>query len=101
MAKLFRVRKPRLRVSKRGKVSSSGGGISIGGKSNHINISKSGVSNTIGVPGVSYNSKRGLRTRGVRLARRGGNCSFVLLLLVVTSGILLGTAGYTILSILD
>lgn len=55
----FRIRKPRLRISKSGKVSLSGFGASVGGKNNRLNISKSGLSGTVGAKGQSFNTKRG------------------------------------------
>jgi hypothetical protein len=66
----MRIRKPRLRISKKGKVSLSGGGLSLGGKHARLNISKSGVNETVGAGGSSYNTKRGL------------NCGLIFLLTV-------------------
>ena len=66
----FKFRKPRLRISKSGKPSLSGGGVSFGGKGGRVNLSKSGLSATVGGKGASYNTKR------------GWNCGFVALLIV-------------------
>lgn len=76
----IRFRKPRLRINKSGKISLSGGGMSVGNKNAHLNISKSGVSGTVGTgKGQSYNTKR------------GWNCGFALLLFVVV-GSAVGTS---------
>jgi hypothetical protein len=75
----FRIRKPRLRVSKSGKPSLSGGGISFGGKGGRVNLSKSGLSATVGGKGASYNTKR------------GWNCGFIALLVIGAS--IAATAG--------
>jgi hypothetical protein len=76
----MRIRKPRLRISKKGKVSFGGGGLSLGGKHARLNISKSGVSGTVGAGGSSYNTKRGL------------NCGFIFLLTVAASSAVTVTA---------
>lgn len=99
MAKIFRVRKPRLRISKRGKVSLSGGGISVGGRNARINLSKSGVSTSFGVPGIRYNSRRGLTVGGGRRARRGQACGCIFLLALGLAGGVLGSIGMMVLSI--
>jgi hypothetical protein len=75
----FRFRKPRLRVNKKGKISLSGGGMSIGNKNARLNISKSGVSGTVGAKGKSYNTKR------------GWNCGFIALMFIGSA--LAGIAG--------
>jgi hypothetical protein len=63
----FKFRKPRLRISKKGKPSLSGDGISFGDKGGRVNLSKSGLSATVGGKGSSYNT------------RHGWNCGFILL----------------------
>lgn len=65
MPKLFSFRKPKLRITKKGKLSISGGGIRIGGKGGGINLSRKGVSGTIGSPVGSYNTRRGFTARGL------------------------------------
>jgi hypothetical protein len=89
MAKLFRIRKPRLRVSKRGKVSLSGGGLSIGGKAGRVNISKSGVSTSFGGKHLRYNSRRGM------------NCGFIALLVLGATGTAIGAVGVTLFSVMS
>jgi hypothetical protein len=56
---MFKFRKPKLRISKKGKVSFGGGGVSVGGKNARVNISKSGASTSGKAGPASYNSKRG------------------------------------------
>lgn len=75
----FRYRKPRLRISKKGKISLTGGGVRIGGRNAGINISKSGASGTVGVKGAGYNTKR------------GWNCGLILLLGLIASGVTIGS----------
>lgn len=58
MGKFFRVRKPRLRMTKKG-LKLSGGGVSIGGKNARVNVSKSGTSFSGGVGKARYNSRQG------------------------------------------
>lgn len=55
----MRIRKPRLRIGKSGKISLSGGGVSFGGKNARVNLSKSGVSGTLRAGKASYNTRRG------------------------------------------
>src|SRR5690606_25462399 len=59
MGKFFKVRKPRLRLTKKG-FKLSGGGVRIGGRNASINFSKSGTSFSGGVGKARYNSRRGL-----------------------------------------
>lgn len=58
MGKFFKLRKPRLRMTKKGP-KLSGGGMRIGGKNAGMNVSKSGVSVSGGVGKARYHSKRG------------------------------------------
>lgn len=73
MPKLFSFRKPRLRITKKGKVSLSGGGMRIGGKAGGVNLSRKGVSSTISSPVGSYNTRRGFTMRGLFGGRRGAS----------------------------
>lgn len=61
MAKPLRVRRPSLRVSPKGKVSITSPSVRVGGRRSGVNISRRGVSSTIGTPLGSYNTKRGCR----------------------------------------
>lgn len=76
----MKFRKPRLRISKKGKISLSGGGVSIGGRHARVNISKSGVSGTVGAKGIRYNTRRGL------------NCGLVFVLFIAASTMVTVTA---------
>lgn len=58
MGKFFKIRKPRLRIGKKG-VKLEGGGVSVGGKNARVNLSKSGASVSGGVGKARYNSRRG------------------------------------------
>ncbi len=77
----MRIRKPRLYLSKKGKLSLSGGGVSFGGRHARVNFSRRGVSFSGGVRGVRYNS------------RRGWNCGLLVgMALLGGGGLLLGGA---------
>ncbi len=89
MPKLFSFRKPRLRVTKKGKVGLSGGGMRIGGKGGGINLSRKGVSGSVRTPLGSYNTRRGLSTGG-----RRGNCMRVVVFLVMCTGAIIATVAY-------
>lgn len=56
---MFKFRKPRLRISKKGKISFGGAGVSVGGKHARVNLSKSGASTSTSAGPVAYNSRRG------------------------------------------
>jgi hypothetical protein len=56
----FTIRWPRIRVSKKGKVSVVNAGVSLGNKNARINVGRQGVSTSVGVPGARLNSRRGL-----------------------------------------
>lgn len=58
MGKIFKFRKPRLRMTKKGP-KLSGGGMSVGGKNAKVNFSKSGASLSAGAGKARYNSRRG------------------------------------------
>jgi hypothetical protein len=54
----IKLRKPRLRLTRKGlKVENVGA--TVGGKGARINLSRSGVSASGGVPGATYNTRRG------------------------------------------
>lgn len=82
----FRIRKPRLRMNKKGKISLSGGGASFGDKNSRINISKSGVNSTVGADGKSYNTNR------------GWNCGFIMLFALGVGTMALGSTIYLIVT---
>lgn len=58
MAKFFSIRKPRLRVTKKG-LKVQGPSARIGSRAAGVNVSKSGVSVSGGTKQVRYNSRRG------------------------------------------
>jgi hypothetical protein len=55
---LFKIRMPSIRIGRKGPRLTNVGA-SIGGKDSRVNISRQGVSTTVGVPGVHYNTRRG------------------------------------------
>lgn len=59
MSKIVRRRKGGIRISKKGKISYSPGGVHIGGKSGGVNLSKRGVSSSVRAPAGSYNTRTG------------------------------------------
>ena len=55
---LIKLRKPRLRLTRKGlKVQNVG--VTVGGKSARVNVTPSGSSVSVGVPGATYNTRRG------------------------------------------
>jgi hypothetical protein len=55
---LIKLRKPRLRLTSKGlKVQNVG--VTVGGKSARVNVTPSGSSVSVGVPGATYNTRRG------------------------------------------
>jgi hypothetical protein len=54
----LKIRKPALRVTSKG-VKLTNIGASLGGKNARINLSRKGVSATVGTPGASLNTRRG------------------------------------------
>ena len=81
MGKFFHIRRPRLHINRRGKISLSGGGLSIGGKGARINVSRQGVSYSIGGRRLRFNS------------RRGASCGCLVLLVICVAGTLAGAMG--------
>ncbi len=69
---MFKFRKPRLRISKKGKISFGGGGISVGSRQAKVNLSKSGASTSTSAGPVHYNSRRGWSFGLGKSRRRGG-----------------------------
>jgi hypothetical protein len=63
MGKIISFRKPRLRLSKKGKLSLSPGSMRIGGRNAGLNISRRGMSGSVKVGPVSYNTRRGASMR--------------------------------------
>jgi hypothetical protein len=63
MGKIISFRKPRLRLSKKGKLSLSPGSMRIGGRKAGLNISRRGMSGSVRVGPVSYNTRRGASMR--------------------------------------
>lgn len=61
MAKRFRVRRPSLRVSPKGKVSVTSPSVRLGGRRSGVNVSRRGVNATFGTRAGSFNTKRGCR----------------------------------------
>ena len=68
---MFKFRKPRLRISKKGKISFGGGGVSVGSKHARVNLSKSGASTSTSAGPVLYNSRRGWSIGLGRSRQRG------------------------------
>lgn len=63
MGKIFSFRKPRLRLSNKGKLSISPGSMRVGGRKAGLNISRRGMSASVKAGPVSYNTKRGASMR--------------------------------------
>ena len=55
---LIHIRKPQIRITSKG-IRFTKPSISIGTRSDHINLGASGPSVTVGVPGATVNSRRG------------------------------------------
>lgn len=60
---LFSIRKPRIRISKKGKIGFSPGSMRVGNRRAGLNLSKSGVSASFGAGPVRYNTRRGTSLR--------------------------------------
>lgn len=54
----MKIRKPKIAIGKKG-VKLTNIGASIGGKGGRVNLSRKGVSATVGTKGASYNTRRG------------------------------------------
>ena len=100
---MFKFRKPRLRISKKGKISLGGGGVSVGGKFARVNLSKSGASTSTIAGPVAYNSRRGWSFglgRGKQsggTSRRSSSWGCATLLVIGATLFLLSTSLYTVL----
>jgi hypothetical protein len=66
---LIRIRKPQIRINTKG-IRLTKPTVSIGTKSDHINLSAQGPSVTVGVPGATVNTRRGCLLSPVTLLGR-------------------------------